>query len=351
MKIFYAIQATGNGHISRAIELMPYLQQYGEVDVFLSGSNSNLNASLPVKFRSKGASLFYGNKGGLDYLKMLKEFSPYRIWKEAKALPLEQYDIVINDFDCITALACKIKKVQAVNFGHQASFISSKTPRPGHKDLAGELVLKKYAAAEKYVGLHFEKYDDFIFPPIIKDKILKATPSDKGHITVYLSHYSDEVVKNSLSKLANVQFEVFSKKVKHPTVVGNIKFIPIDGNLFNESMIHSHGVITGAGFETPAEALYLGKKLICLPIKGQYEQLCNAEALKGFGVPIIDSITDIFSDTVLQWLSSPTPRKLTLSHSTYDIVQHVIETARQLNQNKNMIPYMLLNEEDQLAIG
>ncbi len=34
MKIFYAIQATGNGHIARAIELMPYLQQYGDVDVF-----------------------------------------------------------------------------------------------------------------------------------------------------------------------------------------------------------------------------------------------------------------------------------------------------------------------------
>jgi uncharacterized protein (TIGR00661 family) len=351
MKIFYAIQATGNGHISRAIELMPYLQQYGEVDVFLSGSNSNLNASLPVKFRSKGASLFYGNKGGLDYWKMLKEFSPYRIWQEAKALPLEKYDIVINDFDCITSLACKIKKVKAINFGHQASFISSKTPRPKHKDFAGELVLKKYAVAEKQVGLHFEQYDNFIFPPIIKSEILNATLSDKGHITVYLSHYSDQVVKNSLSKIANVQFEVFSKKVKCPTVAGNITFLPIDGTLFNESMIHSHGVITGAGFETPAEALYLGKKLICLPIKGQYEQLCNAEALKRFGVPIINSITDSFSDTVLQWLTSAPPKKLTLSHSTYDIVQHVIEAARGMKQDKNIISEMLLNEEDWLAIG
>jgi len=26
MKIFYAVQATGNGHISRAIQLMPYLE-------------------------------------------------------------------------------------------------------------------------------------------------------------------------------------------------------------------------------------------------------------------------------------------------------------------------------------
>ncbi len=43
MKIFYAIQATGNGHISRAMELLPYLQTYGETDLFLSGANSSLS--------------------------------------------------------------------------------------------------------------------------------------------------------------------------------------------------------------------------------------------------------------------------------------------------------------------
>jgi len=38
MKIFYAVQATGNGHISRAMELLPYLERYGKVDIFLSGA-------------------------------------------------------------------------------------------------------------------------------------------------------------------------------------------------------------------------------------------------------------------------------------------------------------------------
>jgi len=57
MKIFYAVQATGNGHISRATELVPLLQKYGEVDVFLSGSNYSLKTILPVAYRSKGLSL------------------------------------------------------------------------------------------------------------------------------------------------------------------------------------------------------------------------------------------------------------------------------------------------------
>jgi uncharacterized protein (TIGR00661 family) len=334
MKIFYAVQATGNGHIARAIELMPYLQQYGEVDVFLSGSNSNLKPSLPVAYRSKGVCLFYGNSGGLDYLKMMRSFNPLRVWKEARALPVEKYDVVINDFECITAMACRMKGVPSINFGHQASFKSAHTPRPAKKDLMGELVLQQYAKADQYVGLHFEQYDDFIFSPVLKQQVLDAQPTDQGHITVYLSHYADEVVAQSLQQLKGVRFEVFSKKVKTKTVQDNITFLPVDNETFTSSMINSHGVITGAGFETPAEALYLQKKLLCLPIKGQYEQWCNAAALEKFNVPVIASIDDHFNQHVQQWLSGPAQKPLHITQSTYEIVQHVVEKARALHNNK-----------------
>lgn len=330
MRILYSIQATGNGHIARAREIMPYLQQYGEVDVFLSGSNSNLAYDLPVKYRSRGVSLFYGNRGRLDYRKIYKEFSFLRMWKEAKALPVEEYDIVLNDFESITSLACRINRMPSLNFGHQASFSSKHTPLSKKKDWLGETILKNYATATAYVGLHFERYDNFIFNPIIKRDILSATPMDCGHITVYLSHYSDEVVAAQLKKVSGVKFEVFSKKVQKATTDGNITFIPVSNSAFNESMIHCHGVITGAGFETPAEVLYMGKKLLCLPIRGQYEQLCNAAALERFNVPIINAIDDNFSNSVQQWLKGPNPKRLELTHSTYDIVEHAVQAAKAL---------------------
>lgn len=348
MKILYAVQATGNGHISRAMELMPFLQQYGEVDVFLSGSNSNLQPDLPVKFRSNGLSLFYGNTGGLDYWRMWKELDLRRIWKEAKELPVEKYDLVINDFDSITSMACKLKKIKSIGFGHQASFQSALTPRNNKKDLAGEIVLKHYATASAYIGLHFASYDDFIYPPVIKEEVLKADPTDQGHVTVYLSHYSDEVVIHALQKIKDVRFEVFSKKVKSVTTLANVKLFPISNTGFTQSMIHSKGVITGAGFETPAEALYLGKQLLCLPIRGQYEQLCNAAALKDFGVTIIDKINNDFTQQVYQWLQACTAKQLSLTHSTYEIVQQAIELGRSLQPAKK--EESLLNEEDLLAL-
>ena len=172
MKIFYAVQATGNGHISRAMELLPHLQQYGTVDIFLSGANSTLSLNAPVKYRSKGLSLYYNCSGGLDYWQLLKSIHPLRLRQEIRDLPVEKYDLVINDFEYITAAACAKKKIPSVNFGHQASFQSANTPRPEKKSAAGEWILKNYAKANNYVGLHFQRYDDFIFTPVIKKEIL-----------------------------------------------------------------------------------------------------------------------------------------------------------------------------------
>ena len=103
MKILYSVQATGNGHISRAMELLPYLKKYGEVDVFLSGANSSLNLDAPIKYRSKGMSLFYTCTGELDYAGLLKNFAPLveigsglGYW--AKLLQSEGVDVL--PYDC-----------------------------------------------------------------------------------------------------------------------------------------------------------------------------------------------------------------------------------------------------------
>jgi uncharacterized protein (TIGR00661 family) len=177
------------------------------------------------------------------------------------------------------------------------------------------------------VGLHFEQYDDFIFNPVIKKDILSAEPVDKGYVSVYLSHYADEVVAAQLHKIKDQRFEVFSKRVRQVTVDKHITFIPINNHAFNRSMINCTGIITGAGFETPAEAIYLGKKLLCLPIKGQYEQLCNAEALKNFDVPVIDGIDENFSMHINNWLQNDPPYKLVLTHTTDEIVSTVMHKA------------------------
>ncbi len=327
MKIFYAVQATGNGHISRASEILPHLKQYGDVDIFLSGSNSALAIGEDVKFRSKGMSLFYSGNGSLSYSKIAASLAPLRLCREVRDLPVEKYDLVINDFESITALACAYKKVQSINFGHQASFMSDKTPRPEKKNFVGEFILKYYARASRYAGLHFEQYDHFILPPVIKQEVRDVEPTDMGHITVYLLSYSDKTVAKYLSPLRSHRFEVFSAEVKTKVQTGNITFLPVDKMLFAKSMTTCKGIITGAGFETPAEAMFLNKKIMALPVKGQYEQYCNAAALERLGVVVLKELNDDFAKRFEQWISGNNVQKQINYRSTQSIISEVMHIA------------------------
>ncbi|MEY4919896.1 MAG: hypothetical protein RLZZ431_1078 [Bacteroidota bacterium] len=295
MKIFYAIQGTGNGHISRAEQLYPYLQKHGEVDFFLSGSNAQLQTPLPIKYKSNGISLHYKNTGGMDYGKISKSlgFNIYKeakAFKEAKALPIENYDVIINDFEFITSLACTLKKKKSIQFGHQASFQSKLTPRASNFNPLGNWVLNKFVKSTDYLGLHFESYDKNIYNPIIKDEIINAFPIDNGHITVYLPQYSIAFLSPYLLTQSKFNFEVFTKEVTQVTEYKNLTLLPIDNKTFTNSLIQCHGIITAGGFETPAEALYLKKKLLSIPILNHFEQECNGAAMQKLGVTVIKNL-------------------------------------------------------------
>lgn len=328
MKIFYAIQATGNGHISRAIQLYPYLKKFGSIDFFLSGNNASLDIELPIKFKSKGCSLHYSKCGGLDYWDIVKNIRPRQMYKEADALPLKEYDVVINDFDSITSLACKLQNVHSVQFGHQASFISKETPRPTKKSFMGEMILKHYASSSKNIGLHFKNYDSFILPPIIKDKIIEATPTNLNHITVYLPSFDKDCLEKAFNKVSEVQFHWFLSDVKLTHTIGNITYYPVHQKSFNKSLISCHGIITGGGFETPAEALYLEKKILSIPIRNHYEQECNAAALKKLGVPVVYEVGHDFNLIIENWLNTETLNPQIKANNIPETLQYLFDTYK-----------------------
>lgn len=334
MKIFYAVQATGNGHISRAMELLPALQAYGTVDIFLSGDNSNLPLDAPVKYRSSGISLYYNCGGGLHYWQMIRKFRPLQLRKEIRDLPVEKYDLVINDFEYITSAACDRKGIPSIHFGHQASFQSPFAPRPATKSITGEWVLKKYVKADHHLGLHFKSYDKNILPAVVKREILEAEPADNNYITVYLPAYCEEQLSKLLQALPEYRFQVFSKETLLLRRENNIEFLPVNKQLFNKSLVGCSGIITGGGFETPAEALHLGKRIIIIPIKGQYEQQCNAAALIEMGIPCLEKAGEELIKLVPQWIASPPPCRIDYSGSVPASIDYLMSIAGSLSKQK-----------------
>ena len=238
MNILYAVQGTGNGHMSRAIQLYPFLKAYGKVDFFVSGSNLNLKTDLPIVGRSKGISLFYKATGGLDYLKILKSFS-FSIFMDAYKLPVKQYDLVINDFDFVTSLACLLRRKKSVQFGHQASFQSSKTPRSKKNNFIGEFILKAESSVaagvrrvEAVVGeaatLHLTEVKEKLHKQIVQLTEACAGIAAKMNTTFTAPEWNEQssidVLNDTIQTLQNSQKELAKKLESQEALLVNELF-------------------------------------------------------------------------------------------------------------------------------
>ncbi len=308
MKILYAIQGTGNGHLSRAVDIIPELSKYGSVDILVSGTQVELSLSFPVRFKVGGLSFYFGKSGGINFAKTFREASLRKVYRDIRVLPVEKSDLVVNDFEPISAWACRQREVPCIALGHQASFLSENTPRPRFPDPVGEWILRNYAPAPRGVGFHFKAYDNGIYTPVIRKAVRQAKVIDKGHVTVYLPAFSEERLIPILGKLKSVKWHLFSKHTSRATYYRKITVRPVTNEDFVESIASSSAVLCGAGFETPAEALFLGKKLLVVPMSNQYEQRCNAAALKQMGVPVLKRLRKKKGWKLEEWLTSGHPR-------------------------------------------
>jgi len=304
MRVLYAIQGTGNGHVSRAREIVPVLSRLANVDVLLSGIQSDIDFPYPIKYRLHGLSFIFGKNGGINLLQTIKKASLKELWKEIKNLPVENYDLIINDFEPVSAWAAKRKNIPLISLSHQSAVLNVQSPKALKSDFLGKFILKNYAPSQKSFGFHFQRYNSEIYTPVIRSEIRNLKPRNKGHYTVYLPAYSDERLIDFLVNFPQIKWQIFSKHSKEAYKIANMDIQPVNNDLFIQSMADSQGVLCGAGFETPAEALFWKKKLLVIPMKGQYEQQCNAGALKEMGVPVISSLHEKYVSVVDQWLKA-----------------------------------------------
>lgn len=283
MKILYAVQKTGNGHLARAQEIIPILQIYGDVDILTSGSQSQINIGFPIQYDFKGISLFYGSNGNVSFLRTFFKNNYFKFIYEILRLHVHKYDLIINDYEPISAWACKLKGGNIVSLSHQASLFFEETPKPKKLKWLSWTIFKNYAPVTHKYGLHFKEYNEAIFKPVIRRKVRNLKTTTSGNYVVYLPSYSDIKIIKEL-KRTSANWTLFSREAKTSYTAHNCTVFPIDEKEFLNALANSTGVLCNAGFELPSEALYLKKKLFVIPIKKQIEQECNALALKEIGV-------------------------------------------------------------------
>lgn len=323
MKILYAIQGTGNGHVSRAREIIPILKKFGHVDILISGTQAEVNLDEEIKYKFKGFGFDFGTKGGINYKSSFKKADFRQLINDIRTLPVNDYQLVINDFEPVTAWACMLRHKKSIALSHQSSFLSNKTPAIQGFHF-GKFILKNYAPTTYKIGFHFKKYDDFIKTPVIRSEIRNLKSQNLGHYTVYLPAYSDEFIIKRLKVFKEIKFQVFSKHSKQDYVQENIDVFMINNEKFNHSLSNCEGLLTGGGFEGPAEAMFLGKKILCVPMFHQYEQQCNALAAEQMGATIIWNEKE-FEQKLKHWIENGEKLQVDFPDETEEIIKNLVQ--------------------------
>ena len=261
MRILYGIQGTGNGHVSRGRFIYQLLKKYSSnIDVLISGDNYSLKPTMPIRYKNKGITFSIKN-GKIDYLNTLGNFDLFTSYLEQKEIPFKKYDLIITDFEPITAWGSIRYKIPSIHISHQASFIDSNVPRPKFKNIIGEYVMKYFCPTNDYIGLHYKRYGKNISEPIISEKIQNCVIESGDHITVYLPWYEDDYLYNFFKNFKDLKFHIFSKNIKKINNIENSVFYPIDELNFLDSLRKSYGVICNAGFQTSSDSTYA--ELVC----------------------------------------------------------------------------------------
>lgn len=327
MRILYAIQATGNGHLAAARALLPLLKERGSVDILVSGSQAEICLPYPVTYQLKGLSFNFGKNGGIDYWNTFKNCKSFRFLRDMRQLPVKNYDLILSDFEPISAWAARLQHRACISISHQAAVLHPAAPKPANPDPIGRTVLKWYAPCISSIGFHYKSYAQGIFTPLIRKEVRDLPVEEGKHYTVYLPAYNDRFLFQFLTQFPGTKWQVFSKEARKPYHAGNIWFRPVHHDSFLKSLSGCAGILSGAGFQTTAEVLYLKKKLLAVPMRGQYEQQCNATALQTLGVNILPRLGPEHTLAIQKWMDAEIKLEMNFPDNAQQVVERIWESG------------------------
>ncbi|XQW86116.1 MJ1255/VC2487 family glycosyltransferase [Thalassotalea piscium] len=300
MKILYGIQATGNGHISRGRVMAKYLTEaQADVTYLFSGRKREALFEMDVfgDFLHRKGLTFTTVNGCISYLETFRNNKIVNVIKDVRALDLSSYDLVITDFEPITAWAAKLANIPSLALGHQYAF-DENTPKAGESFMANK-IMHYFAPAQQQIGLHWAPYAAHVLPPIIDTSLVRQKSSHA--ILVYLPFENQQQVTQLLNTFPQYQFIQYSSELTDAQQK-NVRQKTASLKGFKKDLCQSSGVICNSGFELNSECLHLGLPILTKPIKGQMEQESNALALSSLGLGEV--MFELDANKIEHWLNT-----------------------------------------------
>jgi uncharacterized protein (TIGR00661 family) len=302
-RIIYAVAGEGFGHASRAHLVGQRFLDAGHDVIFAASHRALLYLRQYYGERVKeifGLTFDY-SKGYVDPVatvwKNLTQFPQgHRLNRELFEQVYEPFrpDLVVTDFEPFSAWWAWRNRVPFLSIDNEHLLIMCKLDHR-LKDIFGRLnatlvVRFHYFGARAYVVTSFfevplRRRAAVLAPPIVRPAITRLQPSDAGHIVVYATTGThEEQWREVLGRFAPQRFYIygFNKNAEWKNCI--FKEASTEG--FATDLAAARGVIASAGFSLISECLYLRKKMLLVPLAGQYEQVINARYVEKLGLGV-----------------------------------------------------------------
>lgn len=316
MKILYSVQSTGLGHLTPYLSLGTALAGRGHEVITVTSGPGMPSFLSPVGERHYhfiGPTLIVDSRRlsfsrtTIHNLVRLPVFVRNLV-RLRRLIREEKPDLILEDYEPYTSLFLRFFKTPVPSFSvdHQSLFVSDFFPHKGVEFLL-RLITHIFTYARFRLCAGFVPYrsaDGFVaVPPILQSEVLSTPVSDDGSIVVYHSSVASgaqEKLKKECPQDRRMIFYGYEAEE-----YGSLVFKP-KGGQFLRDLSRCHAFVTNCGFVSVCEALVLGKKIICQPLAGHYEQEWNARMLKAFkNVRVVDEIN--YSDLGIEHIPPADP--------------------------------------------
>ncbi len=251
------------------------------MDVVFSGCTENklYDASILACVSFFDGFSFSCQNGKIHYAQTLKHLSPVQFARDILAFDASGYDVVITDFEPLTARIARKHRLPCIGIGHQYAFLYDIPMGRGAR--LKRMIMEQFAACQYPVGLHWHHFGRPILPPVIPDHIMPSQQTDPSLILVYLPFENPDNIAALFKPFTDFRFVVYGSLFVNPLKNGStVTWQKFSKTRFFDDLQQCDKIICNAGFELPSEAIFLGKKLLVKPLKGQFEQMANAMAIE-----------------------------------------------------------------------
>ena len=296
--VFYCICGEGMGHAIRSGVIIDRIKEKYDIYIFSSDrAYEYLNSKFDNVYRIGGFNTVYIN----NKVNNIKTFANAikrnptnmkigyeTLYKKAREL---RPNVIVTDFEIYATTVSKILNIPLISLDNIHMITQTKIHYPPNKRiemLKAKGVIKTYVVKPKihiltsffYPPIRAKK-NAVIYPPVIREDILKLEPKEGNHVIVYQTSRESVKLVRKLKSLKDEEFIVYGFNVEK--VDGNLTYKKFNEDEFYDDLASAKAVICNGGFTFISEAISLKKPIYSVPAMGNFEQTLNAYYVQRLG--------------------------------------------------------------------